>query len=185
MSFAEHRGGAGDAPRVSPFVAEWIAAHAPGTDQRSRRALDVAMGRGGHAMALARAGFETFGVDVACGLVQQARASSRAEGLSIRAWCADLTNYPLPSRRFDVVVVVRYLQRDLFKSLRATVRPRGVILYETFTTAQRSLGWGPTSPDHLLEPGELVRLFDDFEILFYEEVSAPEAVARIAVRSTG
>ena len=36
--------------------------------------------------------------------------------------------------------------------------PGGVVLYETFTTAQRALGTGPTSPDHLLEPGELQAL---------------------------
>ena len=65
-------------------------------------------------------------------------------------------------------------------------RPSGrVVLYETFTTAQRALGTGPTSPDHLLEPGELRQAFDGFEVLFYEEVTAPEAVARIAARALG
>ena len=56
------------------------------------------------------------------------------------------------------------------------------MLYETFTTGQCAFGTGPKSPDHLLEPGELRRRFDGFEVLFYEEVSAPEAVARIAAR---
>jgi len=57
------------------------------------------------------------------------------------------------------------------------------VLYETFTTAQRALGSGPTSPDHLLEPGELRRVFEGFDVLFYEEVTAPEAIARIVARS--
>ena len=56
------------------------------------------------------------------------------------------------------------------------------MLYETFTTAQRALGTGPTSPDHLLEPGELRERFRGFERLFYEETTSPEAVARIAAR---
>ena len=43
---------------------------------------------------------------------------------------------------------------DLFPSLRASIRPGGRILYETFTVKQRALGTGPTSPDHLLEPGD-------------------------------
>ncbi len=84
-----------------------------------------------------------------------------------------------------MIVVTRYLQRNLFHALRGAVRPGGVVLYETFTTAQRALGTGPTSPDHLLEPGELRRAFDGFEVLFYEEVTAPEAVARIAARALG
>ena len=56
------------------------------------------------------------------------------------------------------------------------------MIYETFTVLQRALGVGPTSPDHLLEPGELRELFGGWEVLFYEEVAAPEAVARIVAR---
>jgi len=61
-----------------------------------------------------------------------------------------------------------------------------VVLYETFTTAQRALGAGPTSPDHLLEPGELRARFDidGWDVLFYEETLKPEAMARLAARAT-
>ena len=143
------------------------------------------MGRGRHAIALARAGFQVFGVDARLDAVRDATLRGKAAGVRVHAWCADLTQHPLPLSRFDVVVVTRYLQRNLFPALKAAVRPGGVVLYETFTTAQRALGSGPTSPDHLLEPGELRRAFDGFEVLFYEEVTAPEAVARIAARSRG
>jgi tellurite methyltransferase len=144
----------------------------------SRRALDVAMGRGRHAALLAAAGYATFGVDVKLDAVREAVA--RAPGL--RAWCADLTMFPLPRERFDVVVVTRYLQRDLFGALRAAVVPGGVVLYETFTVSQRRLGRGPTSPDHLLDAGELRARFAGFTVLSYEEVSTPDAVARLAAR---
>jgi len=165
----------------SPFIVEWIGQLAPGGD-RTRRALDVAMGRGRHAVVLARAGFRTFGVDIEFHLAQDAVASARVAGMAIHAWCADLTRHPLPQARFDLVVVARYLQRDLFPALQAAVVPGGVVLFETFTTAQRALGTGPTSPDHLLEPGELAGRFDAFDVLFYEEVAGPEAVARISAR---
>jgi len=162
-------------------MVEWIERLAPSAGARSR-ALDVAMGRGRHAVVLARSGFRTFGVDIAPDAVRGAVASARAAGVTIHAWCADLTRHPLPQARFDVVVVARYLQRDLFPAVQAAVVPGGVVLYETFTTAQRALGTGPTSPDHLLEPGELARRFDAFDVLFYGEVVEPEAVARIAAR---
>ena len=84
-----------------------------------------------------------------------------------------------------LLVVTRYLQRDLFDSIRAAVIPDGVVVYETFTVHQRALGWGPTSPAHLLEPGELRARFDGFDILFYEEVIEPEAVARLVARRPG
>ena len=84
--------------------------------------------------------------------------------------------------RFDVIVVARYLQRDLFTSLVNALTPSGVLLYETFTTKQRAHGIGPTSADHLLEPGELRRVLSLLDVLFYEEVSDPEAVARLVGR---
>jgi tellurite methyltransferase len=167
---------------LSAFVAEWIARLRPPRTEHASRALDVAMGRGRHAVALAQAGFETFGVDLRFDAVRDAQRAADAAGVRLHVWCADLTRYPLPRAQFDVIVLTRYLQRDLFGALRTAVRPGGVVLYETFTTAQRALGRGPTSPDHLLEPGELLKSFEGFEVLFYEEVSAPDAVARLAAR---
>jgi len=74
------------------------------------------------------------------------------------------------------------LQRDLFGAIRDALAPGGAVIYETFTTVQRALGRGPTSPEHLLEPGELARHFEGFERLFYEETGEPEAVARLVAR---
>lgn len=175
----------------SPFIVEWVARLAR-HDARDgvhhggapRRALDVAMGGGRHALDLARAGFLTFGVDIRLDAVRDATAAAAHAGLTIFGWCADLTQCPLPASHFDLVVVTRYLQRDLFPALRASVKPGGLVLYETFTTAQRALGNGPRSPEHLLEPGELRRQFEGFELLCDEEVSAAEAVARVAARRT-
>jgi tellurite methyltransferase len=160
----------------SPFIVEWLGRLPRG------RALDLAMGRGRHAIPLARAGHHVFGVDIDAQAVGGAMTHATAERLTIAGWCADLTRYPLPVARFDVVVVTRYLQRDLFGPIREAVVPGGIVLYETFTAAQRALGTGPTSPDHLLEPQELRRRFDGFDVLFYDEASAPEAVARIVAR---
>jgi SAM-dependent methyltransferase len=147
-----------------------------------RRALDVAMGRGRHALALARMGWRVFGVDVQLDVVRAAIARAAADGLLVRAWCGDLAVAPLPFSAFELIVVTRYLQRDLFDSIRSAVVPNGVVVYETFTVNQRALGFGPKSPDHLLEPGELRARFDGFDILSYEEVIETEAVARLIAR---
>ena len=145
-------------------------------------ALDMAMGRGRHALLLARHGFQTFGVDLKHDAVRDAMQAAAREGLSIRGWCADLTVSALPAGAFDVVVVTRYLQRDLFGAIAAAVKPGGYVIYETFTVAQRALGTGPTSPDHLLRPGELRSAFDGWDVLAYEEVDAPDAVARLVAQ---
>ena len=150
-----------------------------------RRALDLAMGRGRHALVLAEHGFRVFGVDVNLDAVRGAVAQAAAHGLVVRGWCADLTEFPLARERFELIVVTRYLQRDLFPPLRDALTPGGVLLYETFTEAQRGRGRGPTSPDHLLAPGELRARFGAFEVLFYEEVVEPDAVARIVAKKAG
>jgi SAM-dependent methyltransferase len=165
----------------SPFVLAWL-------DPMSKlvggsaAAIDLAMGSGRHAYLLARSGFRTFGVDIRLDAVRKAAARARAEGLVVRAWCGDLTQVPQPRERFDVVVVTRFLERDLFASIRTTLKSGGILLYETFTVAQRRLGFGPTSPRHLLDPGELLRRLEGFEVLMYEEAESPEAVARIVAR---
>ena len=166
----------------SPFIVEWIERIARAR-RGDRRALDVAMGRGRHAVALARAGFSTCGVDIKLEAVREAVAAGAGEGVRVRGWCADLTRHPLPRGRFDLVVVSRYLQRDLFAPLEGALAPGGVVIYETFTTHQRALGRPPSSADHLLEPGELRHRFEGLELLYYEEVLAPDAVARLVARS--
>jgi SAM-dependent methyltransferase len=171
----------------SPFIVEWIGRIArlsgPAPSAVEGRALDVAMGTGRHAVALARGGFKTFGVDLKLDAVRGAAAEAARAGVAIHAWCADLTQHPLPRHHFDLVVVCRYLQRDLFPALRDAVVPGGIVVYETFTTNPRALGRRPASPDHLLEPGELRQRFDGFEVLFDEEVLAPDAMARLVARS--
>lgn len=165
----------------SPFIDEWVhrlaaAVPVPG------RALDVAVGTGRHARILASAGYLVFGVDIRHDAVRDAATRLAVQGLTLRGWCADLTVTPLPAGRFDLVVVTRFLQRSLFPSLIETLRPGGVILYETFTEAQRGYGRGPTSGAHLLKSGELPSHFSQIETLFYEEATEPDALARLAAR---
>jgi hypothetical protein len=144
------------------------------------------MGRGRHTATLSEAGYRVFGVDIKMDVVLEAVARAEATGTRLRGWVADLTRFPLPRSRFDLVLVTRYLQRDLFPALGGALAPEGVLLYETFTTGQRRLGHGPSSPAHLLEPLELRRAFAGLglQILFYEETDSPDCLARLAARRT-
>ena len=80
------------------------------------------MGRGRHAQLLARAGFRTFGVDVKLDAVERPPPARARNSLIVRGWCADLTETRLPRGFFDVVLVTRYLQRDLFPAIREMVK---------------------------------------------------------------
>lgn len=164
----------------SPFVARWLTPVAPGA--RAPRALDLACGTGRHALAMAQAGYVVTAIDIRLDALQALRASASLEGLPIRPVCADMTRMPLPRARFELVVVTRYLDRDLFPALRDALVPGGLLLYETFTEHQLRHGTGPRSAAHLLRPGELRMLVRGMDVLFDEEVMGPPALARLAAR---
>ncbi len=84
-------------------------------------------------------------------------------------------------------MVFNYLDRARMAEFREAVRPGGFLLCETFLEAQRQFGWGPTSADHLLKPGEIMRLAEPFEIVLAREVvelveGRPMALASVLAR---
>jgi SAM-dependent methyltransferase len=172
---------------VSPFVAEWLPKVVAEMNGRPgpRCALDLAMGEGRHAIPLAEAGFVTFGVDVAVDRLVKARRALAGRGLKVLQWAADLDAYPLPADRFDLLFCTRFLLRARWDDLKRSVKPGGFVMYETFTTGQLARKSGPSSPDHLLNPGELAAAFGDWIVLHAEEVDEPAALARLVARKPG
>ena len=126
---------------------------------------------GGKALAVAcGAGLQVTAVDVDAGRIAALEDLAARLELPLRAVVADLESGEdhLGREAYDLVVVIHYLHRPLFPSLIQALRPGGLLLYETFTTAQAARG-RPTHPDHLLEPGELRRRLEGLEILRYRE----------------
>jgi SAM-dependent methyltransferase len=120
------------------------------------RALDVACGRGRHAVWLGARGLETTAIDRSHEAVAFVNDEARRRALPVRAEARDLEtgDASLGIARYDVIVVVHYLHRPLFPALIRALRPGGLLIYETFTRAQAARG-KPTNPDFLLESGEL------------------------------
>lgn len=146
--------------------------------------LDVACGGGRNALLLASAGFRVRGVDADEARITQLASTAARLGLSLEAEVLDLERDrpELGEGRFDVVLGFHYLHRPLFPALTAALRPGGVLLYETFTTAQAGRG-GPTSPDHLLRPGELAGLVSPLRVVRSREGEYEgRSVAGVAAR---
>ena len=129
-------------------------------------ALDLACGRGRHALWLAQQGWRVTALDRDAGALRELDNEARDRGLSITVAVADLEAAPttLPEDAFDVIVAVHYLHRSLFPRLLGALRPGGVLVYETFTTAQAARG-KPTNPGFLLQPGELCQLVAPLDVL--------------------
>jgi SAM-dependent methyltransferase len=136
----------------------------------SGAALDVACGSGRNAQWLAREGFTTLGVDRNGDAVAAVNDIGRRLALPLTAVVRDLEAGPLSmgEAAYDVIVVVHYLHRPLVPSLLTALRPGGVLVYETFTTAQAVRG-KPTNPAFLLEPGELRRLVAPLDVRAWRE----------------
>jgi len=146
----------------SPFVVEHVALAPPG------RAFDVACGAGRHALLLARLGRIVEAADWSFARCRDLRAAALGEGLRVDVVCADLERWPLPRRRYGVVVNTLYLDRALFPRLVEALVPGGLLLFETFTAAQLATGH-PRNPDFVLQPGELPRLASGMHIVAQRE----------------
>jgi SAM-dependent methyltransferase len=83
---------------------------------------------------------------------------------------ADIENgpWPLTGRQFDAVVVTNYLWRPLMPTLLASLLPGGVLIYETFTQGNETVG-KPSRPDFLLRTGELLALCSSLTVVAFEE----------------
>jgi SAM-dependent methyltransferase len=151
--------------------------------------LDLACGEGRHSLAAAAAGATVVGVDNDESCLERAREHARGKGLTIDWRRVDLEG-PWPDfGSFDAVLVFNYLDRERLPQIRGLVVAGGLLMIETFLAAQRDLGWGPTSEEHLLRPGEIARLVSPFRVLYGREVLEPvdaerwRAVASILARN--
>src|SRR5688500_8325213 len=123
------------------------------------RVLDLACGEGRHSLAAAARGARVTALDRDDARLAAARERAEARGLSVDWVTADLEEEPWPDLgSFDAVLVFNYLDRANVPRIVGLIEPGGLLMMETYLTAQRELGWGPPSDDHLLRPGELPRL---------------------------
>jgi SAM-dependent methyltransferase len=105
------------------------------------------------------------------------------------AICADIENgpWPLQDRTFGGVVVTNYLWRPLWPHILDSLAPTGVLIYETFSAGNESVG-KPSRPDFLLHPAELLAVCKDLRVVAFEEgfLTQPERFVQriVAVRET-
>ena len=151
------------------------------------RAIDVACGDGRNAVRLAELGFAVDAVDISDVAIAALRDAASRRGLRLDARVLDLERETPAADAYDVVVCMRYLQRDLFPALRRALRRGGVLLYETFSRAHVEELGKPFNPAYVLDRGELREAFADLEVLDYREGVAelghgPSGVASIVAR---
>ena len=138
--------------------------------------MDLACGAGRHMRWLAEHGHHCLGVDRSSEALETAQRYGEVR-------LADIENepWPLSGQKFDVVVVTNYLWRPLMPLIVDSLKPQGILIYETFALGQETVG-KPSRPDFLLKPGELLATFAKLRVIAYEDgfsESPPKFVQRI------
>ena len=130
------------------------------------RALDLACGAGRNALWLASQGWDVVAIDGATEAIRIVRERNAA----IDARVIDLENAgPLSfdDESFDLVAILYYLHRPLFAEAKRVVKRGGKVVCAVKMTGT-----------YRVEPGELTRYFEDFEVLRWSEGEIAEIVAR-------
>ena len=164
----------------------------PTISQASRKGpvLDLACGSGRNGIYLVKQGHSVVFADHRQEVLDE--VSHALEGNELATfWAVNLEHpgcNPLAGHSFAAILVFRYLHRPLFASLKASVQPGGLIVYETFTIDQPRFG-RPSNPNFLLRRGELEDIFSNWDILHsFEGVTRSEtggrdqAIAQIVAR---
>jgi SAM-dependent methyltransferase len=136
---------------LTAAASSWVVRFAPLI--AAGEVLDLACGGGRHARHLAALGHPVLALD------RDPEALASAAGPGIATLALDLESgtlaWPFEPGRFAGIVVTNYLHRPLFPLLAASLRPDGVLIYETFAIGNELFG-KPSNPAFLLGEGELL-----------------------------
>ena len=161
-----------------PLVAQISGEMQPG------RALDLACGAGANALWLAERGWDVTAVDRSPAAIEIVRAQAAQRALHVTALVANLEahEFAIAPGAWDLILMCRYLQRDLFEPSKLGLTPGGVLIVIVLLAK-------PGKHRFRVEPGELARCFAraaGWTILHQREgASRAHPVAEVVVRRDG
>ena len=154
----------GYTPRThpTPLLEEWLPRLPRG------RALDLACGAGRNALHLAQAGYQVDAMDISTAALKRGAARAADLGVEVNWIGVDLDTVELAPDSYDLVVVARYVNRDLTNALMGSLRDGGYLLYEQHLQSEQEVD-GPRSESFRLRPNELLQMFRALRLLYYRE----------------
>jgi 2-polyprenyl-3-methyl-5-hydroxy-6-metoxy-1,4-benzoquinol methylase len=138
-------------------------------------ALDVAAGSGRNSLYLASHGFQVDAMDRdEQAMAQLAATAAQRNLLNLTVRTVDLERTTderpeFPKQAYDVILVFFYLHRALFPALLESLKPNGVLIYETFTIDNYLRHRHPRRWEFCLAQNELLRLTSNLRLLSYDE----------------
>jgi len=147
------------------LLVEAVRGRRPGT------ALDLGMGQGRNALFLAQQGWTVTGVDISDVALNQARQQAEKLNVKLTTFLQDAKDFDFGTERWDLVALIYFPARPYVARIRQGLRPGGIVVVEAFhrdSGEKRRLGDGV-----VFGSNDLVKLFEDFRVLHYEDVLAP------------
>ena len=147
----------------SPLLMAAIEGRSPG------RALDVGMGQGRNAVALALRGWDVTGIDVSDEGLAVSKANAALAGVTLTAVHASDGQFDYGNDRWDLIAIIygpgsatdeRFAQR-LYQSL----KPGGLVVVESFASPKEAARRRPVD----IDPADLLRAFVGFRLLRFED----------------
>lgn len=181
------------------MISSWVEQHAAHIDAALGPVLDLACGAGRHTEYLASLGLHVIALDRdEASLKSLASRGFQCVNCDLEAPRPDGDQYgdqyvwPFAVDSLGAIIVTNYLHRPLLPSLLASIKPGGILIYETFAVGHEAYG-RPKNPLFLLQENELLWrcVFEapedsNFVCLAFEHglvnQSAPAIVQRICVR---
>lgn len=144
-------------------------------DVRSKRVLDIASGTGRDAVYLAMQEMYVEAWDILPDALDRLRDLSARNGVTVNASIRDVErDCEIPPDVYDMIVCFNFLHRPLMPAIARSVRPGGIVVYETFVDPQREMFGKPMREAFVLRTGELPAWFEGYELIENREhLAAP------------
>ncbi len=143
----------------------------------SGAALDLACGLGASALFLAKRGLDVHAWDISAVAIDKLNTCAQQKGITVHAQVRDCVSHPPETNAFDVIVVSRFLERELCPAIATALKPGGLLFYQTYA-CDSNRAEGPSNPHFLLAKGELLELFSSLELIVYQEGSEALFIGR-------
>ena len=130
------------------------------------KALDIAIGEGRNGVYLATQGFEVVGLDISEKGLAKAHQLAKQNGVKIETRVVDLEKHQLEKNAYDVILLMYYMQRDLWPQINDALKPGGMAIIETYNVDH--LKHQKFNPKWLLKSNELLEAFKDMKIIRYQ-----------------
>lgn len=136
---------------------------------KSGTALELAAGLAGNAIFLAERGLQTQAWDISDRVADKVNDYACARDLPLVSRACDLLHTRMPTNKFDVIVVVHYLERELSSAIVDALKEGGLLFYQTFTQRVTPEYSGPSNRNFRLSRNELLGLFSSLKVIAYRE----------------